>query len=281
MQPAFSEIDRIIAAALEEDIGQGDVTANLLIPETSSATLSFVNREPLVSCGAHIVQQVFERVSPDVKTHIHVHDGGRYRSATHLIEVSGFARPILTAERVALNLYQRMCSIATLTAKYVDKVQGTGAVILDTRKTMPGLRVLDKYAVRAGGGKNHRMRLDDAILIKDNHISICGGVANALEKVRKGNTANLLPVEIECDTLEQVKEALGAGAKRILLDNMDISMLIEAVQMVGGKAELEASGNVNLDTVYAIAQTGVDYISIGRLTHSVDNVDIGLDAVID
>ena len=280
MQPAFLEIDRIIATALEEDIGQGDVTATLLIPEASSATLSFINREPLVSCGAHIVQHVFEKVGPDIRTHVHVHDGGRYRTGTHLVEVSGLARPILTAERVALNLYQRMCSIATLTAKYVDKVQGTGAVILDTRKTMPGLRVLDKYAVRAGGGKNHRMRLDDAILIKDNHISVCGGVANALENARKGNTANL-PVEIECDTLEQVKEALAAGAKRILLDNMDVAMLTEAVQMVGGKAELEASGNVNLDTVYAIAQTGVDYISIGRLTHSVVNVDIGLDAVID
>lgn len=279
MQPALTDIDRIIRAALEEDIGSGDITANLLVPEDTSATLYFINREPLVSCGAHVAQRVFEALNKDIKTQIYVHDGGRYRSGTKLIGVSGQARAILTAERTALNLYQRMCSVASQTAKYVDAVQGTGVTILDTRKTMPGLRVIDKYAVRAGGGKNHRMRLDDGILIKDNHINLCGGIAPALEKVAHGN-ANNLPVEIECDTLEQVKTALEAGAKRIMLDNMDVAMLREAVQMVGGSAALEASGNVTLDTVRAIAETGVDYISIGRLTHSVMSVDIGLDVVI-
>ena len=192
---------------------------------------------------------------------------------TVIATVQGAVAPILTGERVALNLWQRMSGIATLTRQYVQAVKGTKAVIRDTRKTMPGLRVLDKYAVRMGGGQNLRMRLDDAVLIKDNHIAACGSVAIAIQKARSQN----LPVTVECDTLEQVKEALSAGVDSILLDNMSPDLLRQAVALVKGKVKLEASGGVTLANVRAIAETGVDYIAIGALTHSARSVDIGLD----
>ena len=275
MEPNFKEVERIIAAALAEDIGKGDITAELLIPSQATAKLTFINREALVMCGGRVVSQAFAQYQASIKTRSHVMDGQRAASGTHLIDVEGPARAILTAERVALNLLQRMCSVATVTAQYVKAVHGTGAMILDTRKTMPGLRELDKYAVRAGGGRNHRMRLDDGILIKDNHLALCGGVRQALERVRAGNTGRL-PVEIECETLAQVEEALAAGAERILLDNMDVPTLREAVRLVAGRASLEASGNVNINNVRQIAETGVDFISVGALTHSARAVDISM-----
>ncbi len=279
MEVNLKEVGRIIAAALAEDIGAGDVTAQLLIPETATATLTFVNREPLTMCGGWIVPRVFAHVNAAVATTVHVTEGRNASHPTALIEVSGNARAILTAERTALNLLQRMCAVATNATKYVEAVQGTKAVVLDTRKTMPGLRELYKYAVRTGGASNHRMRLDAAILIKDNHIAVCGSVALAFRRAQEGNAGNL-PIEIECDTLAQVQEALAAGAVRIMLDNMSLEQVREAVRINNWRAKLEASGNVSLANVRAVAETGVDFISVGRLTSSVVNVDIGLDVVV-
>ncbi len=275
----FKEVERIISGALAEDIGTGDATANLLVPENATATLVFVTREPITMCGGEVVSHVFAKVNNSIACKLLVKDGAKAAKGEKLIEVSGPARAILTGERTALNLLQRMCAVATLTARYVEAVKGTNAIILDTRKTMPGLRVLDKFAVKTGGAQNHRMRLDDGILIKDNHIALCGGIKQVLEKTFAGNIRNL-PVEIECDTLEQVKESLAAGATRIMLDNMSHAQMREAVGLAKGKAKLEASGGVSLETLRAIAETGVDYISVGRLTHSAPNVDIGLDVVI-
>ena len=275
----FKEVERIISGALAEDIGTGDATANLLVPENATATLVFVTREPIIMCGGEIVKQVFLHVNKAITCKLLVKDGAKAAKGEKLIEVSGPARAILTGERTALNLLQRMCAVSTLSARYVEAVKGTPAIILDTRKTMPGLRVLDKFAVKTGGAQNHRMRLDDGILIKDNHIALCGGVRQVLAKAFAGN-AKKLPVEIECDTLEQVKEALVSGAQLILLDNMNYDQMREAVGLAKGIAKLEASGGVSLETVRAIAETGVDYISVGRLTHSAPNVDIGLDVVI-
>lgn len=279
MEPDKKEVERIITAALLEDIGGGDATAQLLIPEQAHARLTFINREKMVMCGGWIVPLTFARLASGIKTSVNVAEGQNCASGTSLIEVEGNARTILTGERVALNLLQRMSSVATGTARYVEAVKGTKAVILDTRKTMPGLRVLDKYAVRIGGGRNHRMRLDDGILIKDNHIAVCGSVTAALKRAMADNVNNL-PVEVECDTLAQVEEALGAGATRIMLDNMSLSDMRVAVQMAEGRATLEASGNVRLENIREVAETGVDFISIGRLTSSVMNVDIGLDTVV-
>jgi nicotinate-nucleotide pyrophosphorylase (carboxylating) len=276
MEPDFKEVERIIDAALAEDIGSGDVTAQLLVPENAAAVLVFVNREPIVACGINVACAIFARLNTSIVSHALVKDGDHLPAGTRIIEVQGPARAILTAERTALNLLQRMSAVATLTSRYVSAVRGTKAIILDTRKTMPGLRELDKYAVRMGGGRNHRMRLDDGILVKDNHIALCGGVAEAVKRATAGNSRGL-PIEIECDTLVQVEEALTAGTKALLLDNMRLEELRAAVKLAAGRATCEASGNVSLDTVRAIAETGVDFISVGKLTHSAPNVDIGLD----
>lgn len=279
MEPDFKETERIIAAALAEDIGTGDATANLLVPEGATAELAFITRQKLVACGGFVVPRVFAALDKAIRTELLFEEGKRVEAGAKLIVVRGPARAILTGERTALNLLQRMSAVASQTALYVDAVGGTKAKILDTRKTMPGLRVLDKYAVRMGGGHNHRMRLDDGILIKDNHIALCGGVAAAVRMAREGNKAGL-PVEVEVDTLDQLQQALDAGATAVLLDNMPPAMLAEAVRLSAGRAVLEASGGVTLETVSAIAQSGVDRISIGALTHSVPNVDIGLDVEI-
>lgn len=277
MQPDFNATTRIIKAALAEDIGAGDITTQLLIPETLRARLAFVAREPLVCCGLEtVVIRVFSELSPDIEFEALCQDGERVKTGETLAIVEGLARPLLTAERTALNLLQRMCGVATLTSRYVEAVHGTGTTILDTRKTMPGLRELDKYAVRAGGAQNHRMRLDDMILIKDNHIALAGGLMQAVSRAR-GGALHGMQIEVECETLLQVDEALGAGADRIMLDNMSPGTMQQAVAKVAGKVPLEASGNVSLETVAAIAGTGVDYISVGKLTHSALAVDIGLD----
>lgn len=278
--PDIKEVERIINASLQEDVGTGDITAQLLIPEAVTAELVFVNREAMVMCGGFIVPMVFAAVNPSINAFVQCREGEKIPPGTRLIEVRGQGRAILTAERVALNLLQRMSSVATLTAEYVKAVRHTHAGILDTRKTMPGLRVLDKYAVRTGGGINHRMRLDDAILIKDNHIAVCGSLRAAFERACSGNTGNLL-IEIECDTLAQAEEAITLGATRIMLDNMTLEQMRAAVALNRGRAQLEASGNVNIANVCQIAETGVDFISIGRLTHSVPGIDIGLDRVFD
>lgn len=278
MQPNSAEIARIISAALEEDIGAGDITSQLLIPDTLTATLAFVAREPLVCCGLEsVVAPVFTAVSKAAEFNAQKHDGDRVAKGETLATVHGPAQALLTAERTALNLLQRMCGVATLTAKYVEAVAGTKATILDTRKTIPGLRELDKYAVRAGGGQNHRMRLDDMVLIKDNHIALAGGVKEALSLATRGIQPGI-KIVVECDTLEQADEASRYGADRLLLDNMPPEKLREAVELLQGRIPLEASGGVNLQTVRAIAESGVDYISVGALTHSAPAIDIGLDA---
>lgn len=263
----------MIRRALHEDIGRGDVTSELTIAPDAKARCQMVAREPMVVAGQTVVRDVFHAVDPALEVSFSVADGDRVRAGQRLALVAGSTRHILTAERTALNFVQHLSGIATLTAQYVQAVRGTKAVILDTRKTTPGLRVLEKYAVTCGGGQNHRMRLDDAILIKDNHIAAAGSVTEAVTKAK----TSMLLVEAECDDLAQVKEALEAGADRLLLDNMDVATLREAVALVDGRVPLEASGGVNLQNVAEIAATGVAYISVGALTHSARNVDIGLD----
>lgn len=276
MRMDIQEIDRIVTTALMEDLGKGDITSNLTIPASAQASFVMVNREPVVVCGVEIVARVFHYVDQTVQLSFPRQDGDKVIKGTTLVSGKGNARSILAAERVALNIMQRMCGIATLTSQYVEAVKGTRAKILDTRKTTPGLRELEKYAVRIGGGYNHRFRLDDGVLIKDNHISIAGGVMKAVALAKAG-TPSLTKIEVECDTLAQVKEALAAEADVIMLDNMSVDEIHQAVSMVNDKILLEVSGNVSLETVKELAATGVNYISVGKLTHSVKSADIGLD----
>ncbi len=276
MAYALPECDGLIQAALMEDVGTGDLTGMLLIPQSQAGRLVMVAREKLVVCGLELAARVFLMLDPALQCAAAVSEAQHVEAGQELLEVTGSARSILAAERTALNFLCRLSAVATHTARYVNAIQGTGARILDTRKTLPGYRLLDKYAVRVGGGHNHRLRLDDGVLIKDNHIALCGSVAEAIRRARDGAPA-LTRVEVECDTLEQVAEALEAGAEMIMLDNMTLDQLREAVALSAGRAYLEASGGVNLETVHAIAQTGVHYISVGALTHSAPNVDIGLD----
>lgn len=274
--PSPGDFQWLIEAALTEDIGRGDITSQAVIIPGTQARMRMVSREPLVVSGLDVAIQVFLTMTPEISSMPYVNDGDKAESGTLLLEVAGDAGIILAAERTALNFLSRMSGVATLTRQYVDAIAGTKAVILDTRKTLPGWRALDKYAVRCGGGRNHRMRLDDGVLIKDNHIAYAGGVTSALREA-KSTVPSLTKIEIECDTLDQVKEAASEGADIILLDNMNPDQLKQAVALVAGRAKLEASGGVNLQTVRAIAETGVDYISVGALTHSARSVDIGLD----
>jgi nicotinate-nucleotide pyrophosphorylase (carboxylating) len=271
--PEFTDI---IKRALAEDIGSGDITSQLLIPDNQQAEMAFVARHDMVACGLFIPEIVYAQLGGDVSVGVVVKEGDVVGKNTVLAIARGNARILLTGERVALNIMQRMCGVATITSVYVEAVRGTKAVILDTRKTMVNLRFMDKYAVTVGGGKNHRMRLDDMVLIKDNHIALCGGVKQAVIKARAGTK---LPIVVECDTLAQVQEAITVSPDRILLDNMDNETLKQAVTLVAGKIPLEASGGVSLATVRAIAETGVDYISVGKITHSVPAADIGADIV--
>ncbi len=270
------EMEAIIANALAEDIGSGDITSELLIPENATAEMRFVARKKMVACGGFIPGMVYAQLGNAVAV-VCVAGGQEVEAGTVLAKARGNARVLLAGERVTLNLMQRACGIATLTRAYVKAVEGTDTVILDTRKTMPGLRVLDKYAVTAGGGMNYRMRLDDMVMIKDNHIALAGGITAAVAKVRAGTT---LPLIVECDTLAQVQEAMDAVPDRILLDNMDNATLRKAVAIAAGNIALEASGGVTLETVRGIAETGVDYISVGALTHSACAADIGADIII-
>ncbi len=269
-------IDRIIRAALAEDIGDGDVTTLNTIPADMTLHGVFLAKEAGVVAGLEVVRRVFRQLDATVELTFTVADGDRVEPRQVFGTVSGPGRALLTGERVALNFLQRMSGIATLTRRYVDAVAGTRAVILDTRKTAPGLRVLDKWAVRLGGGQNHRFGLYDMAMIKDNHIAAVGGIAEAVRRVRAGDPRGR-PIEVEVTTLEQLREALAQPIDRILLDNMSLAQMREAVQIAAGRIPLEASGNVNLDTVAAIAATGVDYISSGALTHSVRALDISLD----
>jgi nicotinate-nucleotide pyrophosphorylase (carboxylating) len=263
----------LIDQALSEDVGDGDVTTELLVPAGAIGRAVLTQKAAGVLAGLRVAEAVFHRVDPSLRWHARAEEGSWNEAGARVAEVAGASRSILTAERVALNFLQRLSGVATLTARYVSEVDGTGARILDTRKTTPGLRVLEKQAVLAGGGHNHRAGLFDAILVKENHAAMAGGVGEA---TRRALGASELPVEVECASLDEVREALEAGAPRILLDNMTNDQLREAVALTGGRAELEASGGVSLATVRAIAETGVDFISVGALTHSAPALDVSL-----
>jgi len=266
----------LIRRALEEDIGSGDVTSEWVIPSGLSVTGRLLVKAAGVIAGLTVAAMVFREVDPAIAFQILIPDGMLVKPGDIVATVHGSAKAVLRAERTALNFLQRMSGIATLTRRYVDAVAGTNAVILDTRKTAPGLRLLDKLAVRLGGGQNHRLGLYDMVLIKDNHIAAAGGITAALQRVKAHNVQGL-EVEVEVKSLTELEEALAAGANRIMLDNMDLSAMRRAVEVAAGRAKLEASGGINLDTVAAIARTGVDYISIGALTHSAPALDISLE----
>ncbi|MGO8928619.1 MAG: carboxylating nicotinate-nucleotide diphosphorylase [Limisphaerales bacterium] len=277
---SVEEIRRAVALALAEDIGSGDMTTLATVPETARAKAVMRAREPLVVAGLALAEAAFRELSPTVQVTRDVEDGHRVAEGKPLLHVAGPARALLSAERVALNFLQRLCGIATLTAQFVDAVKGTRAQILDTRKTTPGWRRLEKYAVTCGGGRNHRLGLFDMVLIKDNHLAALrnespNAIAAAVQRARAKYPD--LKVEVEADTLEQVEQAVAAGADIILLDNMNLVQLRLAVQRCKDRALTEASGGVTLAGVRPIAETGVDFISVGALTHSARAVDIGLD----
>ena len=272
-----SEISQYIKCALEEDIGTGDVTTNTIVPAGASLRGRIVAKQDGIVAGLDIARDVFLTLDEQVRFIPKVEEGSRVTRRDVLAEVEGPARALLTGERPALNFLGRMSGIATLTRKFVDAVAGTRAKILDTRKTAPGLRMTDKLAVRLGGGQNHRTGLFDMVLIKDNHIDFAGSITKAVERVRASGTP--LEIEVETRTLDDVREALALGVERILLDNMSPDTMREAVAICGGRAKLEASGNVTLNNVLEVAKTGVDYISVGALTHSPVVFDVSLEFV--
>jgi nicotinate-nucleotide pyrophosphorylase (carboxylating) len=274
------EIRRTVQAALAEDIGSGDATTLATVPENATLNVVMRAREVLVAAGLPLAEAAFRELSPELRIEAIARDGQRSKPGDILLRISGNARAILTGERVALNFAQRLSGVATLTAQFVDSIKGTHAQILDTRKTTPGLRLLEKYAVTCGGGTNHRFGLFDMVLIKDNHLAALrdaqpNAVAAAVQAARAKYPQ--LKVEVEADTLDQVGQAAAAGADFVLLDNMTLVQLRLAVQKCKGRCKTEASGGVNLSTVRGIAETGVDFISVGALTHSARAVDIGLD----
>jgi len=274
------EIRRAVQAALAEDIGTGDATTLATVPAQAASTAAMRAREPLVVAGIAFAETAFRELSPEIHLERALADGQHAKEGETLLKISGPARAILTAERVALNFVQRLSGVATLTAQFVEAIRGTHTQIIDTRKTTPGWRRFEKYAVTCGGGKNHRIGLYDMILIKDNHLAALKGespnpVAAAVRRAREQFPK--LKVEVEADTLEQVAQAIDAGADFILLDNMTPIQLRLAVQKINGRAKTEASGGVNLASVRVIAETGVDFISVGAITHSARGVDIGLD----
>ena len=272
-------VEEIIDRALAEDIGFCDLTSELVIPAEARAELALNARQDIVVAGLDVAARVFRRRVPECRVELRVRDGERVKAGAAMGRVEGPARGLLAVERTALNFLQHLSGIATLTAQYAERVAGTRAVLIDTRKTIPGLRALEKHAAHLGGARNHRLRLDDGVLIKDNHISVCGSLTAAVGRARAGAPV-LTRIEVECDTLDQVGEAIRAGADMILLDNMGLEEMRQAVALSGGRIPLEASGGVRLENIRAIAETGVDFISVGRITQSAPAVDIGLDAVI-
>jgi len=266
-----------VAMALAEDLGLGDPTTEGLLEPDATAGFSLLVREPGVICGLPIVAAVFAALDPAVVVAPSVADGDRITEPREIARISGPARAILSGERTALNALGRLSGIATLTARCVAELEGTGATLLDTRKTTPGLRDLEKYAVRCGGGTNHRFNLGEALLVKDNHIRLAGGIAPAVARLRQ--SAPGLRLEVEAETLADVRAALDAGADRILLDNMTIDELRGAAAMVAGRVETEASGGITLDNLRAVGETGVDFVSLGAVTHSARALDVALEAV--
>ena len=274
LQPDPADVKVAVDAALAEDLGQGDITTEAVIPADTRLKLVMATRQDIVLAGLPVAMEVFKRLAASAGITLEAGDGDRLRAGAVIARLEGPAAGLLSAERTALNILQTLSGIATLTGAYVERIEGTGAVLLDTRKTLPGLRALSKYATALGGAVNHRLALDDGVLIKDNHIAVAGG---ASEATRRAKAAGLKDIEVECDTVEQVKEALDAGADRLLLDNMAPETLREAVAVTGGRVPLEASGGVTLENIAAIAATGVDFISVGAITQSAPAVDIGLD----
>jgi len=269
------DLDGFIRSTLAEDLGRdGDITSTATIPADALFKGEMASREAISVAGLPLAAAFFRALDPDATVEALVEDGARVAKGGVLMRVRGRARALLTAERSALNTVQHLSGVATITRSYVDAIAGTGATLLDTRKTIPGLRVLEKYAVRMGGGTNHRMRLDDAAMIKDNHVAVAGHIGEA---VRRAVAAGIERIMVEVDRIDQIEPALAAGATHLLLDNMDPPTLRGAVTLIGGRVPTEASGGVRLDTIKAIAQTGVTYISVGRLTQSAPAVDIGLD----
>jgi nicotinate-nucleotide pyrophosphorylase (carboxylating) len=269
------DLSDCINRALEEDIGSGDVTTDSIVPAGASLHGHIIAKQDGIVAGLAVANEVFRALNPTINFDAKVEDGAQVKRGAVLAELNGPARALLTGERTALNFLGRMSGIATLTRQFVDAVADTKTTILDTRKTAPGLRTLDKLAVQLGGGQNHRTGLFDMVLIKDNHIDFAGSITAAVERARASGTT--LPIEVETRTLENVREALELGVERILLDNMSAEVMLAAVKMANGRAKLEASGNVTLENVLEVAQTGVDYISVGALTHSPRVFDVSLE----
>ena len=269
------DLPAFIKATLAEDLGQGgDITSAAVIPADTHFTATMAAREDMVVAGLPLTEAFFRALDPNAGIEAHVADGTHVAAGTVLMTINGNARTLLTAERSALNTVQHLSGIATLTARYVAAIAGTGAVLLDTRKTIPGLRMLEKYATRMGGATNHRMRLDDAAMIKDNHVALAGSVTAA---VQRAVAAGIERIILEVDHFDQIEPGIAAGATQLLLDNMDVDTLRAAVALVAGRVPTEASGGVNLETIRAKAESGVTYISVGRITQSAPAVDIGLD----
>lgn len=270
-------IDKIISLAIEEDVESGDVTTNSLVPENRAAVAEMTAKADGVVSGLEIAKSVFERFDIGIKWTPFVEEGDRVIKGDRLVRVEGSYRALLTAERTALNIIQRMSGIATTTANYVKELNGANTQLLDTRKTAPGMRILDKMAVKAGGGKNHRMGLYDLALIKDNHIKIAGGISNAVSQIREALPE--ITIEVEVTNLEETIEAIHAEADIIMLDNMSIEQMSAAVKLIDNKAKTEASGNMTLQRIKEVASTGVDFISVGALTHSVTALDISMNII--
>jgi len=274
--PPDFDLEEFVSRTLAEDLGSGgDVTSNATIPQEARFTAGMNARQAIVVAGLEIAAAFFRKLDPQAEIEQLAKDGDRIGLRSPIMRIEGDARAILAAERSALNTLQHLSGIATLTREYVDAIAGTGAVLLDTRKTIPGLRILEKHAALMGGAQNHRLRLDDGVLIKDNHVAVAGGVAQAVQRAKEADTG--LQVQVEVDRIDQIEPALAAGADRLLLDNMPAHVLRQAVALVARRVPLEASGGVTLETIRGIAETGVDFISVGRITQSAPAVDIGLD----
>jgi nicotinate-nucleotide pyrophosphorylase (carboxylating) len=269
-------LSQFVSTTLSEDLGEGgDVTSTVTVPADARLKAVITTRQSIVPAGIGLAEAFFRSVDPGVRIERLAEDGAKLKPGAPLLLLEGLGRPMLMAERSALNSLQHLSGIATLTRAYADALAGTGCILLDTRKTIPGLRIVEKYAARVGGASNHRMRLDDGILIKDNHIAITGSLEQTVRSARAAGTG--LEVQVEVDRIEQIEQALSAGAERLLCDNMTPDTLREAVALVRGRVPVEASGGIRLDTIRIIAETGVDFISVGRITQSAPAADIGLD----
>ena len=274
----LSSIDRVISSALEEDLGPGDITTSAIIDPSVKGKARVLAKEEIILAGIDVFSKVFGRLDPEIAVEFDYHDGDVVPNGKDICIVQGPLRGILSGERTALNFLQHLSGIATLTRKFVEKTSPFNVQVVDTRKTTPGLRVLEKYAVTMGGGFNHRFGLFDGILIKDNHIAIAGSISEAVKRI-KAKTPHTLRIEVEVDNIKDIEEAIAAGADAILLDNMSLEELREAVSIAGGRVLLEASGGITLESVEEIAKTGINLVSIGSITHSVRSVDISLEII--